>query len=67
MLPSVLRPVGGGEPVMDSYRCNLCGYVYNPAIGDSAHGVEPNTAFEDLPVNWRCPRCGAAKSRFVKV
>ncbi|HOI61949.1 MAG TPA: rubredoxin [Methanoculleus sp.] len=52
---------------MNSYRCTLCGYVYNPAIGDSANGIKPNTAFEDLPASWRCPRCGAAKSRFVKV
>lgn len=52
---------------MDSYRCNLCGYVYNPAVGDAAHGVAANTAFEDLPDTWRCPRCGAPKSRFTKV
>jgi len=52
---------------MDSYRCNLCGYVYNPAIGDSTSGVKPGTAFEDLPTTWKCPRCGAAKSRFTKV
>jgi rubredoxin len=52
---------------MDSYRCSLCGYIYNPALGDTGHGVEPGTAFEDLPDTWKCPRCGAAKSRFVKV
>ncbi|WP_292727967.1 rubredoxin [Methanoculleus sp.] len=52
---------------MDSYRCSLCGYIYNPAIGDPAHGVEPETTFENLPASWKCPRCGAPKSRFVKV
>ncbi|NMC89330.1 MAG: rubredoxin [Methanomicrobiales archaeon] len=52
---------------MDSYRCVVCGYIYNPAIGDSAHGVKPNTAFEGLPSDWKCPRCGVGKDRFVKV
>jgi len=52
---------------MDSYRCMLCSYVYNPAVGDTARGVEAGTAFEDLPETWKCPRCGAPKSRFKKI
>jgi rubredoxin len=52
---------------MDSYRCKLCGYIYNPKIGDVANGIKPKTAFEDIPTSWRCPRCGAGKDRFVKV
>jgi len=52
---------------MDSYRCTICGYVYSPVIGDFRSGIKPNTAFEDLPDTWKCPRCGAAKSRFKKV
>lgn len=58
---------GRGEEGMDSYRCTLCGYVYFPAIGDTDHGVKPGTAFDDLPETWKCPRCGAPKSRFKKV
>lgn len=52
---------------MDSYRCMLCGYIYNPAIGDAGQGIKAGTAFEDLPDTWKCPRCGAPKSRFKKV
>lgn len=34
-----------------------CGYVYDPAEHD---GV----AFEDLPEDWRCPRCKQPKEKF---
>jgi len=39
------------------YVCSICGYVYDPAEHD---GV----AFEDLPEDWRCPRCKQPKSKF---
>ncbi len=52
---------------MKKYRCTLCGYIYDPAKGDPANGVEPGTAFESLPDDWVCPECGAAKSEFEPV
>lgn len=39
------------------YVCSICGYVYDPAEHD---GV----AFEDLPEDWRCPRCKQGKEKF---
>lgn len=39
------------------YVCSVCGYVYDPAEHD---GV----AFEDLPDDWRCPRCRQSKDKF---
>jgi rubredoxin len=39
------------------YVCSICGYVYDPAEHD---GV----AFEDLPADWRCPRCKHPKEKF---
>jgi len=51
---------------LDKYVCSVCGYVYDPAEGDSNGGIEPGTAFEDLPDNWTCPICGAEKSEFEK-
>ena len=39
------------------YVCSVCGYVYDPAEND---GV----AFEDLPDDWKCPRCKQPKERF---
>jgi rubredoxin len=51
---------------MEKWTCTVCGYVYDPSVGDSDNGVEPGTAFEDLPENWTCPECGAAKDLFEK-
>ena len=49
---------------MKKYKCLICGYVYDPAVGDVANGVEPGTAFEDLPDSWTCPDCGVGKDEF---
>ncbi len=46
------------------YRCLLCSYVYDPALGDPDDGVPPGTAFEDLPEDWVCPECGAGQEDF---
>lgn len=40
---------------MDRYLCVICGYVYDPAVGDAESGIEPGTPFEDLPEDWVCP------------
>ena len=34
---------------MKKYVCGACGYEYDPAVGDPDNGIEPGTAFEDLP------------------
>jgi rubredoxin len=52
---------------MDKYVCNICGYEYDPAQGDPDNGVEPGTAFADIPDDWVCPVCGAPKDEFSKV
>ncbi len=49
---------------MQKYTCSICGYVYDPEVGDPDNGVAPGTAFEDLPDDWTCPICGADKSQF---
>lgn len=49
------------------FVCKVCGYVYNPEEGDPDSGIEPGTAFADLPDDWQCPVCGAAKSDFEPV
>ncbi|MBQ9020795.1 MAG: rubredoxin [Eggerthellaceae bacterium] len=54
------------EKTMDKYKCP-CGYVYDPEKGDPDAGVQPGTAFEDLPEDWVCPVCGLSKDMFVKV
>ncbi len=42
----------------------MCGYIYDPAVGDPSDGVAPGTAFEDLPDDWLCPDCGADNDQF---
>lgn len=49
---------------MKKYKCNICGYVYDPALGDPEHGIVPGTAFESIPDSWVCPECGVSKSDF---
>ena len=51
---------------MDSYECTVCGYIYNPAVGDPDSGIAPGTRFEDIPDDWVCPVCGVGKSDFQK-
>lgn len=50
---------------MNAYRCTVCGYVYNPEEGEPENGIEPGTAFDDLPEDWVCPVCGASKEMFL--
>lgn len=52
---------------MKKYKCLICDYVYDPAVGDPEHGVNPGTAFESLPGGWVCPDCGASKTDFEPV
>jgi len=51
---------------MDKWECTVCGYVYNPEIGDPTQGIPAGTAFEQLPEKWNCPACGAPKNQFIK-
>ena len=49
------------------YRCRVCGYIYDPEVGDPDGGIAPGTPFEEIPDDWVCPVCGAAKSDFEEV
>ena len=49
---------------MKKYECDACGYVYVPEKGDPENGIEPGTAFEDIPEDWVCPVCGLGKDSF---
>ena len=57
------KTIPAGEIVFKTatgkYVCSICGYVYDPAEHD---GV----AFEDLPDDWKCPRCKQPKEKFNK-
>lgn len=49
---------------MKKYTCNICGYEYDPSVGDPDNGIAPGTAFDDLPADWVCPVCGVGKEDF---
>jgi rubredoxin len=55
------------ETPVDRWECMVCGYIYDPALGDPDSGVKEGTAFEDLPEDWVCPLCGATKDMFEKL
>ena len=50
---------------MKKYVCEVCGDIYDPEVGDPDNGIEPGTAFEDLPDDWVCPLCGVGKDEFA--
>jgi len=51
---------------MDKYVCLVCGYVYDPEVGDPDNDIAAGTAFDDLPEDWVCPICSAPKDQFEK-
>jgi len=61
------KVVEGAASGMKKYRCDICGYVYDPDVGDDAAGIPPGTAFDDLPDDYECPVCGAGKDEFSEV
>lgn len=52
---------------MDKYICEVCDWVYDPAVGDPDSGIAPGTSFEDLPDDFVCPVCGVGKDQFKKL
>lgn len=51
---------------LEKWECTVCGYIYDPEIGDPEHGIKPGTPFEALPHDWVCPVCGVPKDQFIK-
>ena len=65
--PSYIAPEKKeAKPNMDKYTCKVCGYVYDPALGDTDGGIKAGTPFAELPGTWVCPVCGAPKTEFEK-
>jgi rubredoxin len=52
---------------MKKYLCTVCGYVYDPALGDPENGVAAGASFDDVPDDWVCPMCGVGKDMFEEV
>jgi len=52
---------------MDKFECVLCGYVYDPEVGEIDADIEPGTSFGELPEDFTCPLCGAGLNDFEMV
>ena len=52
---------------MQKYECSGCGWVYDPERGDEDGGILPGVSFKNLPDDWECPVCGAAKNAFQPI
>jgi rubredoxin len=50
-----------------TWMCLICGWVYDEAAGLPDEGIAPGTRWEDVPMNWTCPECGARKDDFEMV
>jgi rubredoxin len=53
--------------VFKTYMCLICGFVYDEAAGLPDAGIAPGTRWDDVPMNWTCPDCGARKEDFEMV
>ncbi len=51
-------------PEFKKYMCLICGYIYDEEKGDSKAGLARGTRWEDVPLSWRCPDCGAGREEF---
>ena len=52
---------------MNSWECNVCGYIYDPDIGDDEYNFDSGIIFNELPDEWECPVCGAGKTDFKEI
>lgn len=52
---------------MKQYMCLLCGYIYSEEKGCPTEDIPPGTLWENIPLTWRCPDCGAMKEDFEMV
>ena len=42
-------------------------YIYDEALGWPEDNIPPGTKWEDVPLDWTCPDCGARKEDFQMV
>lgn len=46
------------------WQCFFCGEIYDERLGSPEEGIAPGTRWKDIPDDWVCPGCGAAKADF---
>ena len=53
--------------MVKTYMCVICGLIYEEDKGWPDDGIAPGTKWDDVPMNWVCPECGATKSDFEMI
>ena len=46
------------------HLCNICGWIYDEAVGDEENGIAAGTSWDELPEDFVCPLCGVGKEDF---
>jgi rubredoxin len=62
--------VSNNETTIQEYKtwmCLICGWVYDEEAGLPEEGIPAGTRWDDVPMNWTCPECGARKEDFEMV
>jgi rubredoxin len=52
---------------MSKFKCPICSFIYDEAQGIPDKGIPPGTKWEDVPIDFVCPLCGARKEMFTLV
>ena len=50
-----------------TWMCLICGWIYEESQGVPLEGIAAGTRWQDVPINWTCPECGARKEDFEMV
>ena len=50
-----------------TFICQVCGWMYEEEYGAPEEGLAAGTRWQDIPINWVCPECGARKEDFEMV
>jgi rubredoxin len=66
-LLQVLDPMAETAQAYKTWMCLICGFIYDEAAGLPDEGIAPGTRWDDVPLNWTCPECGARKEDFEMV
>ena len=53
--------------VAKTWMCLICGWIYDEEAGAPDDGIAPGTTWDQVPMNWTCPECGARKEDFEMV
>lgn len=67
ILAQPLNPMAETTQTYKTWMCLICGFIYDEAAGLPDEGIAPGTRWEDVPMNWTCPECGARKEDFELV